>query len=153
MTAHNFHRDDATFAQVDYSDISNTPSGTITLTKLTNALSGDIALNDITKYFDGPGVAQGSSGVWFVSGSVTCDDVGASVFYVKLWDGTNLIASGTSTTAGNLYTTCISLAGYISNPSGNIRLSVKAVSSITAKIVFNYTGNSKDSTITAIQIG
>jgi hypothetical protein len=124
------------------------------LTTLTASLGADVALNNTANYFDGPSVAQGTSGTWFASGTVTCvDTVGLAGFLAKLWDGTTVIASavGVSPTANAQVS--ISLSGRIINPAGNIRISVRDNSSTSGKIQFNQSGNSKDSTLTVERIG
>lgn len=125
------------------------------LVSLTNSVGGDISLSNTGLYFDGPAVAQGSSGTWFVSGTVTVlDGAGAAAFQAKLWDGTTVIASGylNIQAAANQNGT-ISLSGVITSPAGNLRISVKDSTSASGKIIFNQSGNSKDSTITAVRIG
>jgi hypothetical protein len=125
---------------------------TFNFTPITASLSGDVALNNTANYFDGPTVAQGTSGTWFVSGQVTVvDAAGATNFQAKLWDGTTIINSAYITNGGS-YLTVISLSGYIVSPAGNLRISVKDSSAASGLIKFNQTGNSKDSTITAIRI-
>lgn len=120
---------------------------------ITNSLGADVALNNTANYFDGPSVAQGTSGTWFASGTVTLQDpTNALSFLVKLWDGTTVIASAGFSGAANNYTT-ISLSGYLASPAGNLRISVKGNAFTTGKIIFNVSGNSKDSTISAIRIG
>lgn len=121
---------------------------------ITNSLGADVALNNTASYFDGPSVAQGTVGTWFVSGTVTLSNpavAGASRF-VKLWDGTTVITS-CNISNGTSDNVCASLSGYISAPAGNLRLSVRDVTSTSGKIIFNVTGNSKDSSITAFRIG
>lgn len=121
--------------------------------QITNALSGDVTLNNTGLYFDGPSIAQGVTGTWFVSGTVTVEDTtGATDFSVKLWDGTTVIASGAVTTGAANYRATITLSGFIAAPAGNLRLSVKDTSFTTGAIKFNRSGNSKDSIITAIRI-
>src|SRR5215469_1021265 len=44
------------------------------LTRFMGTLGADVALNNITTYFDGPSVAQGSVGTWYASGTVTLTD-------------------------------------------------------------------------------
>lgn len=124
------------------------------LTSLTNSLTGDVALNNSANYFDGPTVAQGTSGTWFVSGTVTLNDSSASgTFQVKLWDGTTVIASAESSLGGlTSGIEAISVSGVITSPAGNLRISVRESNHTTGVIAFNATGNSKDSTITAIRI-
>ena len=125
----------------------------IGMSQVTNSLGSDVSLNNASSYFDGPSVAQGTSGVWFVSGTVGLLP-GASTpsdFYVKLWDVTTIISSGKVFLTGNA-SGSMALSGYISSPAGNLRISVKA-SDTSAKIAFNSSGNSMDSTIVAIRIG
>lgn len=120
---------------------------------ITASLSGDVSLNNTANYFDGPTIAQGSTGTWFVSGTVTLiDTAGSSDFDVKLWDGTTVIAScetQSSTVGAHI---AASLSGYLAAPAGNLRISVKDKTSTSGAIKFNLSGNSKDSTITAIRI-
>ena len=116
------------------------------------SLGADVLLNNASNYFDGPSVAQGTTGTWFASGTVTLVDTGgATLIYGKLWDGTTLIASGKVTVpaAGNIVT--MSLSGCLSSPAGNIRISCLD-NLTTGKILFNGSGNSKDSTISAYRI-
>lgn len=122
-------------------------------TQITNSLGADVNLNNTANYFDGPSVAQGTSGTWFVSGTVTVyDTAGVAQFAAKLWDGTTVIASAYVYQDNTNGWRTISLSGYLSAPAGNLRISVKDLSSTSGKILFNQSGNSKDSTISAIRI-
>lgn len=132
-----------------------TGSGTlaVSLSRLTSSLSGDVALNNISNYFDGPSVAQGTTGTWFVIANVTCvDTAGAANFYAKLWDGTTVIDSGNGVGSAANLRVSITLAGVITSPAGNLKISVRDPDSTSGKIEFNRTGNSKDATITALRI-
>jgi hypothetical protein len=121
---------------------------------LTNSLAADVALNNTGSFFTGPTVAQGTVGKWFASGSVTIYDTsGAASFVVKLWDGTTVIDSAIVTGSAANIAVKVTLSGRISSPAGNIRISVKDASSTSGKIVFNDSGESKDSTLTVIRIG
>lgn len=123
-------------------------------TTLTNSLSGDVALNNTGLYFDGPSVAQGSSGIWLATGNVTIKDtVSSTNNFVKLWDGTTIADSGHVQTNSSLTGTTIHLSGIFTSPAGNIRISVKDVGTTTGVMQFNMSGNSKDSTITVVRIG
>lgn len=123
------------------------------MSAITNSLGVDVALNNTGTYFDGPSIAQGTAGTWFVSGTVTLKDTaGSSGCNVKLWDGTTVIASCFLQTSAALTGLPASLSGFISAPAGNLRISVKDSTTTTGVIQFNSTGNSKDSTITAIRI-
>ena len=124
---------------------------TFNFTPITASLSADVALNNTANYFDGPSVAQGTSGTWFVSGQVTILDLSIANFQFKLWDGTTVISSG-FVTYGASYFGLVSFSGYIVSPAGNLRISVRDSSTAAGKIIFNQTGSSKDSTITAIRI-
>ena len=121
--------------------------------QLTNSLGADVNLNNTALYFDGPSVAQGVTGTWFVSGTVTVNDSNATGdFFAKLWDGTTVIDSTGIRTTGASVSGSISLSGFIVAPAGNLRISVRDTGSVNGKILFNATGNSKDSTITAYRI-
>ena len=128
---------------------------TVSASPITNSLGADVALNNTASFFDGPSVAQGSTGTWFVSGTVTLNDTAgtASNFYAKLWDGTTVIASSNTVhpATANLRAT-ISLSGFLASPAGNLRISVRNLDSTTALMEFNRTGTSKDCTITAFRI-
>lgn len=124
------------------------------LSPITNSLSGDVALNNTANYFDGPSVAQGTSGTWFVSGSVLLqDNAGIATINVKLWDGTTTIASAKCRILATNGEVMISLSGYITSPAGNLRISCRDGSSTSGLIEYNGSGLGKDSTITAIRIG
>lgn len=117
------------------------------------SLLADVALNNTANYFDGPSVAQGTSGTWVASGTVTLTDTaGGAAFFAKLWDGTTVIASAPTNTAAATGLTTISLSGTLASPAANIRISVRDTTSVSGKILFNTSGNSKDSTITAYRI-
>ena len=122
------------------------------LTATSNALGANVGLTT-TVYRDGPSVAQGSTGTWFAAGSVSCSDASAfGVFLVVLWDGTTPIASGILTSPANS-TGTISLSGFLANPAGNLRMSVKSGTGITnGTMLFNSSGNSKDSVISVVRI-
>jgi hypothetical protein len=104
-------------------------------------------------YFDGPSVAQGTSGTWWASGSVSLVDTGSlAQIYCKVWDGTTVIASNSAISTNTNFNTGIALSGYLASPAGNIRISCKDITATTGKILFNASGNSKDSTISVHRI-
>ena len=121
------------------------------LTSLTNSLAADVLLNNVANYFDGPSVAQGTSGLWLVTGGV-CFFGASSTVQAKLWDGTTVIANASAVTSGTSQQSS-SLSGVIASPAGNLRISVRDITSASGKLLFNQSGNSKDSTITAVRIG
>lgn len=128
-----------------------TTSGTcaVNLTTATNVLGGDVALSNTALYFDGPSMAQGTSGTWWVSGTVTLEDGTAGAqFFCKLWDGTTVIASVAvrAPSTGN-DTTTITLSGALASPVANIRISCRDTATTAGFIRFNVSGNSKDSSI------
>lgn len=122
------------------------------LSKFTNSLGADVALNNTANYFDGPSVAQGTAGTWFVSGTVTLDSGAAERIYAKLWDGTTVIASAELLIDSLNAQRTISLSGYLVAPAGNLKISCRGTLRTDSKILFNITGNSKDSTISAIRV-
>lgn len=116
------------------------------------SLGADVALNNTANYIDGPSIAQGTTGTWWVSGTVTLTDTIAANFHAKLWDGTTVIDSTEVTSGGGGFLATISLSGWIASPAANLKISCKDSSSVNGKILFNQTGNSKDSTISAFRI-
>jgi hypothetical protein len=134
--------------RADSGVVSATAVGTV----LSNSIGANVLLNNVGQYFTGPTVAQGTSGTWLATGTVTLSDsTGASVMNVKLWDGTTVISSTTVTTVGTT-NMAISLSGYITSPAGNIRISVNDPTNATGAILSNASGNSKDSTLTVVRI-
>jgi hypothetical protein len=124
------------------------------MSPITSSMVTDVALTNVTTYADGPSVSQGTTGIWFASGFVTLEDTaGAAQFAVKLHDGSTVIASGQGTSGAANQPVEIGLSGFITSPAGNLRISVKDISSTSGQIRSNKSGNSKDSTITAIRIG
>jgi len=122
---------------------------------IANSLASDVALNNSSIFFDGPSIAQGATGTWFVSGTITLftNNYGADTFTVKLWDGTTVIASTSLALPGvssSGYFT-VSLSGFMASPAANLRISVKS-SGTSNRIVYNQSGLAKDSTITAFRV-
>lgn len=143
------NRDDAGLIHTTVA--SGTPGELFTIT---NSLAADVTMNNNAIYFTGPTCAQGTSGKWFASGCVTVyDSAIATEFECKLWDGTTVIAEGSPSSSGAGIPTTCHLSGVITNPAGNIRISVKDDSANTGKIAFNLGGNSKGSTLTVMRIG
>jgi len=126
---------------------------TAQVSPLANSLSGNVAISSAGTYADGPTVAQGTVGTWFASGSITVTSTtGPTNVYAKLWDGTTVMDSGNTvvTTAG--LRTTISLSGFITSPSGNIRISAADPDGIPCTMEFNRTGTSKDCTVSVFRI-
>lgn len=123
------------------------------LTSTANSIAANVALNDTALFFTGPTVAQGTSGTWFASGTVTLRDAaGAANFIAQLWDGTTVIASGAANSVGLDAPVTISLSGSLASPAGNIRISVRDTTSANGFILANTTALAKDSTLTAVRI-
>jgi hypothetical protein len=121
--------------------------------QITNALGSDVALNNTANFFTGPTIAQGVTGTWYATGHVTVKSTAAGAgFCAKLWDGSTVIAATVYTTPSTNHTACLHLSGYIASPAGNIRISVRDLSDTSGVIVFNDSGTSKDSVLSAIRI-
>lgn len=123
------------------------------LSATNNSLSANVALNNIGTYFDGPTVAQGSTGTWYASGTVTVTDTaGQANINCRLWDGSTIIASARTLVLAVNTNTTIALSGFLATPAGNLRISCQDVTSTSGLIVFNASGQSRDSTISAFRI-
>lgn len=121
----------------------------LSLSQIAASLGADLALS--TSYTDGPSISQGSTGTWWVSGTVSMlDTTVASTFSVKLYDGTNLIASTRVSSAAANFLATATLSGFKASPAGNLRIAV--LSSATGVLKFNSSGLSKDCSISAFRI-
>lgn len=126
--------------------ITTTGTLAVSLTTASNILGADVNLNNTANYFDGPSMAQGGTGTWWADGTVTLLDASSASYMCKLWDGTTVISSA-EISAAAAFITSVSLHGSLASPAGNIRISCKDINNTTGKILFNQTGNSKDSSI------
>ena len=128
-------------------------AASLSFAPITNSLSGDVALNNTANFFTGPTIAQGTSGTWFVSGTVTViDTAGAATFHAKLWDGTTVVASAALYVSAANVSGAIAISGYISSPAGNLRISVKDITSTSGAIQSDAGSMTKSSTLSAIRI-
>lgn len=132
-----------------YTRVSGAP---LNMSPQSTALGATVALSNVSSYFDGPSINVGTSGTWLVSGTVTVSDTATANINVKLWDGTTVIASARAHVDGAGTWETIALSGFITSPAGNLRISVQDASSASGSILHNASGNSKDSTITAVRI-
>lgn len=124
------------------------------MTSSQQALGSGVSLTNTGLYFDGPPVNVGTTGTWFVTGTVTLlDPTNPAVYVAKLWDGTTVISSAGASVSAGANSTSITLSGVITNPVSSLKISVKNTANTTAAIQFNTSGNSKDSSITAVRIG
>jgi len=136
-------------SQPAFSDLSGYPN----LTALGNSLGSNVSLTNIANYFDGPSVAQGSTGTWWATGQATVTDTtGPAQFYCKLWDGTTVMASINIRSDAANASYVAPLSGFLASPAANIRISCRDTTTTTGSILFNATGNSKDSTISVVRV-
>lgn len=121
---------------------------------LTAALGADVALNNTATWFDGASVAQGTSGIWFVVAHATFTNASTNINpNARLYDGTNVYDSARSSTwVANAFV-CITLHAIVTNPAGNLRIQGNDPQFTTSVMKFNGTGQSKDTSISAVRIG
>lgn len=151
-----FLRQTGEFALINPADVSiSTSTTTGLLTYITASTTANISLGSTSAQTDGPSVSQGSSGTWFATGQITLANGGNAnvAYYVRLWDGTTVINQTLYNDQAATAFTSVSLSGVIASPAGNIRLSAQPSLTGNGTIIFNQSGTSKDSTITAIRIG
>jgi len=153
--AHNFLRDDGRFFGVNSADLGySTTTTTAILTSITAAQTTIVIMPNTGTHYIGPSVAQGSSGIWFVHGTVTLKSTGGGGDQMNcvLWDGTTTIASASCNLEPN-FVQAVSLAGVLASPAGNLSITVQDQTSTNGQILPNNSGSAKDSSITAIRIG
>lgn len=148
--AHKFAVGVGTNGVISYAQPANTDIAGIGA--ITSSLSSNVDMTTSASYFDGPSVAQGSTGTWFVTGTVTLFGAASDVLHVKLWDGAPVVASGETTIPPNTVTS-LSLSGIITTPAGNLRISCQNTSGGGGSMLANLSGGGKDCTISAFRIG
>jgi hypothetical protein len=126
------------------------------LSPVNNSLGASITLNN-TNFIDVTSVNQGANGTWLAQGVVTIGG-GNSIATVtaKLWDGNTVMAASQFThinSNGIAATATISLQGFITNPTGNIKISVKDNGPSNSTVFFNQSGTGRDTSLSAIRIG
>lgn len=130
-----------------------TTSGTCatSLSTLTNSIAASVSLNNTASYFDGPTVAQGTSGTWLATGKVTVSSPTADGIVCKLWDGTTVIDVGVvNLVAGS--NAPIALSGVLASPAANIKISCRDTNTTSGSIVNTADAIVKASTLTVIRI-
>jgi hypothetical protein len=143
-------KDNGGVIQVQIVKASGAP---VNMSPITNSLAADVLLNNTANYFDGPSVAQGTAGTWYVSGTVSIIDTVNAIFLVKLWDGVTVIDSRLVYNMAGTDNQPATFTGIITSPAGNLRISVRDATTVNGIIAYNRSFNSKDSNITAIRIG
>lgn len=127
-------------------------AGAVSLSTLTNTLAADVALTTALTYYDGPKVAQGTTGTWCASGSILGSGNSGDFIRAKLWDGSTIIDSNEQQVQSNGFAN-VALSGCLASPAGNLRISVTDTTTSTSPLIkANATGLGKDSTITVWRV-
>jgi len=142
------------FQQIGSGQIGiSTTTSTAFLTSVSNFTVADISITN-TSYTDGPSVAQGTTGVWYASGSITfTDGVGAANVSGILWDGQTIVASGNVNINAATAMRTMSLSGIFTNPSTNIKISALNQTRAAGLLKNTVSGSSRDCSLYAFRIG
>jgi len=141
-----------TDTQPDFTDLTGTATAAQLngMSNISNTLGADVNLNNTANYFDGPSIAQGTSGTWLVMGWVCLTDSStAAVFAAKISDGTNDYGLIVTNIPAATFQTSATLCAIVTNPAGNLRIRARDPSSTNGKIV----ATNGESRIMAIRIG
>lgn len=121
---------------------------------LSASLGADVNLNSIGSYFQGPSIAQGTTGTWFVTATASLlDTSGAAGMNCRISDGTTIVTSSRTGTPSANAMVSFSMSGIATSPAGNLRLECADTTNAAGIMKFNASGNSKDTSITAVRIG
>lgn len=143
-------------ANCSSTDLANA-TGTLVAARLggmsviTNSLSANVTLTTNGTYYDGPSVAQGTSGTWLAMGTVSLSGTLGDSFTCKLWDGTTIIASAPQA-EGVASQISISVSGQLATPAGNIRISCTDLTTAATPQIRSGAAGTNLSTVTAIRI-
>lgn len=105
-----------------------TQAAALAANPVSNSLSANITFN--TSFTDGPSINVGNVGTWFVSGGLTYQLATAGTADFIIWDGVTLIQSGSNAPQGVGASAQSSLSGIITNPQGNLKLSILVNTSV-----------------------
>lgn len=121
-------------------------------------LAADVAMNNIANYFDGPSLVL-TAGTYDVTSRLTVSAFNAaSNLLFKLWDGSTVYDSGwigapnNNSVTAPAATQIVGFGRITVTSTATLKLSVRNPDVTTGSILFNATGNSKDSVIKAIRI-
>lgn len=137
-------------------DVSNTTTSRNNLltygpfTTSTVYLPSTVNLSNTSTFFDGPSYTA-TAGTWLAMGQVEVLDPNAATYTIKLWDGTTTAAAGLANASAST-TLLLTLSGILTNPAGNIRISVRDSASVSGTIRANGSGLSLDSYLTVIRL-
>jgi hypothetical protein len=130
---------------------SCTLGATCGLSSFSNSIGAGVNLSNTSLYFDGPSIAQGTTGTWYASGTVQITSTTTDTIVCKLWDGTtvvNIEAKSVQGTANEI----ISLSGIFTTPVGNIKISCRDTVSVNGAMSANADSVTKASTVSAFRI-
>ncbi len=129
------------------------------MTFLSNVLTTNTTFQTTGVYVTGPQVSQGTSGIWFATGTQTfLTGVSAATINFKLWDGTTVMAGATAASPGANFRCSVSVSGIVSSPAANIRIDGVMLTGAGATGLWiasdnNIGGSTTVSGLTAIRIG
>ena len=124
------------------------------LSSFSAALGANVALNNTATWFDGPSIAQGTTGVFLVIGHLTfinsANNINPSI---RIYDGTSVWASGRGSTWTAGAASIATISAIVTNPAGNLRLQGNDPQFTTSTMLANFSGQAKDCMINAARIG
>lgn len=123
------------------------------LASSTATLGGNVALNATGSYFDVLSLSL-EAGTWFVTATALVNDSGATAtIYVRFYDGTNTYASSATYSDNLVRGTAVTISAVITLASTTtVKLQARGPDSTTSRILFNQSGNSKDTHMNAVRI-
>lgn len=127
-----------------------TQAAALAANPVSNSLSANVTFN--TSFTDGPSINVGNVGTWFVSGGLSYLLATASTADFIIWDGVTLIQAGSNAPQGAGANAQNSLSGIITNPQGNLKLSILVNTSVGTLLHKTVSGSNLATYIVAYRI-
>lgn len=138
---------------LSYGLVQSSQALSVSLTRSSTTLGANVALNATGSYFDILSLSL-AAGTWLVTATALANDSATSAaILTRLYDGTNTYASSATYSNNLTRGVAVTISAIITLGSTTIvKLQARGPDATTSRILFNQSGNSKDTHMTAVRI-